>query len=1457
VPTRQDRENKRELLPIRIVGIARAPLPFWAGDLSRTMNYFLVSPPQERSEKGMAKHCTLCNQEYGDDLAACPHCAAAKKTHLASRVEDRTTQLADSNFTAENEPASPADSAIDFGAPTASVPQASGEPLSGTSAVAWSALVEEPGNEPIKIDSPSDADLLAHGVAESTPPAPHEELVGELPSHEAIAPSEPVSADEEMVDLSEPPPQNEKLVSDSEVDLGGPPVELLGDDSGAVLTDKPKDESDVFVAELASDAQSVDMVSDSGMHILEGAAIEPLHEAAAAAVDASIDKGAAEAELNEEAALDAVEIADDSSLVNLGSSSAEGGEELAVEEVGEVAEVADGSGINLEGLPTTNAPHSDRRSASESMVDLGSHAEIPTTSHGDNGHEVMAGSGIDVGNREEPAAIDPVSDLALESLLTEPAHHEAGHEESVVAAHDRPVSAEDSNDFLAGLNETPPVDEASGIGAGAEALDEIESGESVENAAAEETVEAEEEEKPKKPVKPRSRVPALVGGTFLGILLGAGGLIGARVGGVDVPAMMGVGESAKAPVKPSAPTVPPVTFDALKTMVQNGDFEGATKAGIDTAPASKPDELAARGDYRLGAYLQKAGNKINPQDPALQPALQDLQKAAEMKDPLAIYDLAFIKELAGQLKEAGDEYAKGVQAFQNDPALKQQFESAVQRVELKASRKAGEARLSLPERLEDRAALAVLLLMGLQQPGQPPQPDQAPPVPAKEASQEAGFDFWQAAKLARAGKFADAIRVLDRARALHDQRRFSRLRKAQNPLSDPAEDIFLRCCEELKVYWRLEDRLRDGGYLTEKNTPPEALQALLQTAQSSAAILKDVNDKLVNAKLVAPGDDLSKGVARLIDEKMKAEAAVVELTAKFQKASDENTKLSADLTTAKKTIADRDADLASAKDENAKLKTANGDLNATLKKVVDELANAKFFDPKGKENVGEAVKKAVDVAKIKDPQGMLRQLREEIALLTSSLKERWKPEEMLPLWLLLLDENRGRTDLTNQAAKDVDRVTADAHTSQTRKGEAAVVLGLALRNTEKFSEAKKVLEAARGSVDKGEWLVRADAALKEVSNPAAYFANQAQTLYDRGRLEAALAVLDRAMKVLTAQDQSKLLAQRSLIELDAARTKTKGTLSPTEPLLIAARKDAAEAAKAGLAEGHYASGRIAEEMGQLDAAIQSYRAALAAHQAVDAEGARYRMALARVLLLPREARPGQPVEGQKIGWRDPAPYPARHFQEMKSLVLMLTLGLQAPLLPGDEPGFEEAEKLADEVLAAEKANPGSVRFDALAQALAVKGRWNAALQTYVEGIRPMLPREYGNGLMYMILNHPRLKRPDSLRIPNPLAAGRHFAAGLNFYFDRDYANAERAFLQSIELDSGDARYFYFLGLSRLQQNHRRDAYDDFDAGAALERVNRPSPAAVSEALERIQGPNRRIVNEFRQRQEDPRPRQER
>jgi hypothetical protein len=1040
------------------------------------------------------------------------------------------------------------------------------------------------------------------------------------------------------------------------------------------------------------------------------------------------------------------------------------------------------------------------------------------------------------------------SEVALEALMSDDTPTPSSGEPS---AEQHAVAEEEAEDVLANLAEVPEAaapQEPAEIAEGEEAIDAAEAEEPAEAAEA-------EEEKPAKAAKPRPNIPALAGATVLGILLGVTGTLGTR-------AMMGSGEKEKQsgslrvpqgapPSAPQAKAAP--SFETLAVRVAGGDWDEAKAGGIEQIEASNAKELVALGEYRLLTYLKNAGAKFNPTDPALEKALQDLQKAAEQKEPDALYDLGFIKEMAGQLDEARAEYAKGAQTVANDPLQKQRFESAVLRVELKAAAKAAAGAAKLPQNggVEDRAVLLALFVLALQQapapaPQQPApqqqlaQPGQPGQQPAAADNKEAGFDFWNAVKQAHAGKFTEAVAALDRAKKLHDEMRFSRLRKAQNPLSDPAEDIFLRCCDELKMYWQLEKELRDGGYLTDKTTPSQALQALVKKAQQGGG---------------AGGKDLTEKLTAAQKGQKDAENKVAGLEKQIQSSKAENTKLTSDLKAriddlqaAKKANEEIKTDLTSTREQLERLKSDSGTESGSLRKIRDELVAANFLNANDKTNVSEAVKKAINIARTNDPQGMLRRQSEEIGQLSAALRERWQPEEMLPLWRLLLDENRNQTDLAGKAMRDAQRVLADPQATAAQRGEAELVMGLALRNTERFAEAKTMLEVARRVVNREEWLAPADAALKEVSNPAAYFASQAQLWYDHGRMEAALAVLARGMKVLPAKEQGKLLAQRSLIELDAAQSKARGSLPPTEPLLIAAQKDAEAAVETAAAEGHYASGRIAEALGRVDTAIASYRAALAAHGRLDAEGSRYRMALARVLLLPREARPTVPAlpspkAAQKVGWRDPAPYPGKYFEDRKNLVLILTLGLQPPLLPGEEPGLDEAEKLADEVL---KASPGTVPFNVLAQALAVKGRWGLALQVYVEGIRPMLPREYYDGLMYLILNDPRLKQPDSLRIPNPLEAEKHFAAGLNFYFDGDYINAEKSFLLTIENDSQDARFFYFLGLSRLALKRRRDAYTDFDQGALLERVNRPAPPAVDESLERIQGPTRLIVNEFRQ-----------
>src|SRR5262249_60018870 len=100
-----------------------------------------------------------------------------------------------------------------------------------------------------------------------------------------------------------------------------------------------------------------------------------------------------------------------------------------------------------------------------------------------------------------------------------------------------------------------------------------------------------------------------------------------------------------------------------------------------------------------------------------------------------------------------------------------------------------------------------------------------PPMPPGEPPPEPGFSFWRAAGLARDGKFGEAMDAIDEARKVHEENRRSRLYKAQNPTSDPFEDIFLRACDDLKSYWELQKKL--GGYLAKKKNAGEALDAVL------------------------------------------------------------------------------------------------------------------------------------------------------------------------------------------------------------------------------------------------------------------------------------------------------------------------------------------------------------------------------------------------------------------------------------------------------------------------------------------------------------------------------------------------------------------------------------------------------------------------------------------------------
>ena len=170
---------------------------------------------------------------------------------------------------------------------------------------------------------------------------------------------------------------------------------------------------------------------------------------------------------------------------------------------------------------------------------------------------------------------------------------------------------------------------------------------------------------------------------------------------------------------------------------------------------------------------------------------------------------------------------------------------------------------------------------------------------------------------------------------------------------------------------------------------------------------------------------------------------------------------------------------------------------------------------------------------------------------------------------------------------------------------------------------------------------------------------------------------------------------------------------------------------------------------------------------------------------------------------------------------------------------KESRKLADEVLASPDAP-----FDAKAQAYAIKGLPTKAIREYVIGLREKMGPIHFENLMKIIEDHPSLTNHNLGNQANPVEAERFYATGMALYFNKRYLEAEKAFMAAVENERQDARYQYYLGLSRLAQN-KAEAAEAFEAASKYEKLGRPSRAAVSTSLERVQGPQRQVLNTYR------------
>jgi tetratricopeptide (TPR) repeat protein len=1381
----------------------------------------------------MAKHCEVCKQSYADELPSCPHCAEALEVTVAE----------------EHQPS--AESMVVVELDDASKSQAKKAPGGSDSAII---LGKSPGQAPTPgamQGSESDLDIG-------------------LPAARKGGPT--------MVRGSE-----------SEIDIGLPPSQPpTGADSGVVLgAEQPP--SGTSTVEWVTLVEDVTPPLESGVRIDSPSDVDLLKQAATSpdsSSDVGTGKSASAAPADETSAVDLGKLArgqaqtpSDLHLVHEAMESSTSGVKLddvdkggSAEAVVELAEEPGPSSVHLGDKP------GDAGAGSASGLDLAILSE-----HEGGSSELVA---EEAEEEETPATGEPSG----ESLLAELDEHEAG---STIKSSRPPASdkapapqpgattlrqparetmlgseepdydaaeAEDEESSAVDLGAPPVVTDREADEAGEEATEAAdEEAVAADEAEAEQAEDEEEAPAPKRVAAAPAGAkawPKVLAGSALGLIVGAGAMFGAH-------SFLGLGEKKLEQTQQVRGDKQQPTMDDAKGLLSGGDPEKALP--ILNSQGDSPEVLAMRGEAMWLLILQKQAPTapIKADDQLVQQAAETLKKAGDNAD--ALFWLGNLHEVTGNLKAARETYQKGVNL--PDPLQKKRFQAALDRLDVQAALTRSGEHAAIPERIE----ALVLLLTVLQQPGQ---------KPGDGAGQddEAGFEFWKAVKLAYSAEPKDqkeALEKLKKARDLHDKQRFKRLRKAQNPLSDPTEAIFLKCCDELEAYWKIPGYLRSRGYLVKGGKAEDAVKDVLAKSDALHDVARMLGQGKFETKDVAPAvqklveakkdaeDKLktSDGLLKAAEDKLKNAGA--RLTAAGIKEADLAKgvdQLAAANKAAEKKAADLDGDLKSAKkaiddakkEAAANLKTANTAQSA-LDDVVKSLKTAKYLAADaGRADALKGVDKAIEMAKTVDPAGKLAAAELEVKRQQGLLAQRKSPQQMLDFWRNVLRDNP-YPQWAEAALLDAKRTEADKKSTAEELAKASAVAGMAYRNQHKFPEARAALQKAlKDAPDKIDWRATPRAVLRELTDPAAFYLPRAQQLYDARAYFLAIFYLDEGLQAFP-DDKGRLLAARSLAHLAEAKMKAKGKLKADLPDVVAARKDAQDAIAAGAkAEGHYASGRLAEALGDLAAARKSYEQALEAHPAEDLDGKRYRIALAQVLLRMNEDKEAPADKGRGVGKRPSKPSrvlslftPAGEPDPLAAVVLLLALA------DGDEDGGpqspeeQKARALAEQIL---KARPVRGDFVIRSQAYALQGLWNQALRTYVDGLLPLIPQDYADGLAELVNNHPAFKRPDSLNVPNTLEAERFYANGLREFSARRYVQAEEQFLAAVKNDDQDARYFFYLGLSRWAQNKRdkqAEARLDFERGARLEKQNKPGTVVINEALERVQGKARQEMAKYR------------
>jgi tetratricopeptide (TPR) repeat protein len=342
------------------------------------------------------------------------------------------------------------------------------------------------------------------------------------------------------------------------------------------------------------------------------------------------------------------------------------------------------------------------------------------------------------------------------------------------------------------------------------------------------------------PRGPTSRAAGWLGGGVVGVLIGTAACVGLWATGMEppegwrlsprphpAPTAQLTAPSTDQP--PAAAVKTPGAREDPRTHLERGDFAKVLDdqgAPAEEQDANQSERLAARGEARWLVYLQhlKDPRALNATDAEVVKAKQDLQRA---NTPEAVFWLGQIQERARDVAGARKTYQEGLQQFKDKPEA-QMFQAALDRLDGSAEDNAPAAnkpegkpadttgaRLPRPERQEKGPALWLIALQAAQpEPGKPVPETPKTDKPEAESS-EAGSFFWKAVKLAKNQKYDEALSQLERAKTAHESRRFQRLRKSQNPTTDPTEEIFLRSCDELKAYWLMRKNSKEPKSLSD------------------------------------------------------------------------------------------------------------------------------------------------------------------------------------------------------------------------------------------------------------------------------------------------------------------------------------------------------------------------------------------------------------------------------------------------------------------------------------------------------------------------------------------------------------------------------------------------------------------------------------------------------------------